>query len=146
MVVRVVNAQSRTPVDTANLTRVARCAARRLGLRGGGTLEVTCVDAQHLRAVNRDFLAHDRTTDVVSFRYDGEPITGEILVAPAIARRYAREHGLPYAEELARYVIHGLLHWLGEEDRTPRQRARMRRWENRLVAQCAALRDGHPHH
>ena len=75
-------------------------------------------------------------TDVLAFRYDGEPIVGEVLVAPAVALTYARQHRLAYAEELARYVVHGLLHWAGYEDRTMKQQRWMRAQEDRLLAYC----------
>ena len=65
-----------------------------------------------------------------------QTIVGEILVAPAFARRYAKQHRLSYTDELARYVVHGLLHWVGYDDRTVNERRRMRRMEDQLLAQC----------
>lgn len=130
------NAQRRLPVPVPALTRFARRSARRLGIRVGGTIAITFIDAARMRRLNRQFLRHDRPTDVLSFRYEeGEPVVGEILIAPAAARAYAAEHGLPYREELARYVAHGLLHWLGHDDRTRAQQQTMRRLENQLLAQ-----------
>jgi len=90
-----------------------------------------------MRAANRKFLRHQGLTDVLSFRYPNEAVAGEILIAPAAARQYAKRHGIPYRQELARYVLHGLLHWLGHEDRTSRQQRRMRALEDKLLAQCA---------
>ena len=69
-----------------------------------------------------------------------QPIVGEILIAPSQARAYAKAHGISYDEELARYVVHGLLHWMGQEDRTRAQQAKMRRMENELLAHCGAGR------
>jgi probable rRNA maturation factor len=96
------------------------------------------VDAPTMRALNRRFLRHHGLTDVLSFRYDEEPVVGEILVSPAFARRYADDHGVPYRQELARYVIHGLLHWAGHDDQTPSQRKRMRALEDALLGACAS--------
>jgi probable rRNA maturation factor len=93
-----------------------------------------------MRRLNKQFRQHDRTTDVLSFRYDGRavephpPIVGEILIAPSEARAYAKRHGLSYQQELSRYVIHGLLHWKGYDDKTPAQRCRMRALEDSLLA------------
>ena len=97
-----------------------------------------------MRRLNRTFLHHDRLTDVLSFRYATNgisrrrvgpttPIAGEILIAPAAARAYATRHGIPYRQELARYVVHGLLHWLGHEDRTLAQQRRVRQIEDQLL-------------
>ncbi len=136
MTVTVVNAQRTAPVPTARLARLARQALHRLGIAKRGAFEITFLDARRMRQLNRRFLRHDRTTDVLCFRYDGEPVVGEMFVAPSVARAYARRHGLSYQQELARYVIHGLLHWTGLNDRTPTQQRMMRGREDRLLERC----------
>ena len=141
MLVTVINAQRALPIDTARVTRLARCAMRRLRIRERGTLAITFIDDRRMRTLNKRFLRHDRATDVLSFRYDGaggpqRQIVGEILIAPQQARRYAAAHKISYAEELSRYVVHGLLHWLGHEDRTTAQQKAMRQREDRVLAKC----------
>ena len=136
MMVALTNAQRECPVNTALMARVARSAVRTLRIRAPGTLAVTFIGAARMRALNKRFLRHDRPTDVLSFRYDGEPVVGEILIAPRAARAYAKRHGIGYATELARYVVHGLLHWLGDEDRTAAQQQQMRAREDRLLSRC----------
>ena len=89
-----------------------------------------------MRKLNRRFMRHDRLTDVLSFRYPHELVIGEVLIAPACARRYARQHQVAYRLELARYVIHGLLHWVGHNDRTVQEQRRMRALEDTLLKQC----------
>jgi probable rRNA maturation factor len=133
MVVSVRNEQRDAPVNIRRLALLARCAVRRLRIRAQGTLAITFIDARRMRALNRRFLRHDRATDVLSFRYDGEPIVGDIVISPAAARRYARRNGLSYTEELSRYVVHGLLHWLGHKDRTAGQQRKMRAMEDQLL-------------
>ena len=134
MTVRLANAQRGTPVPTARMARVARRTVRRLRIRGRGAIAITFIDDRRMRRMNRRFCRHDRVTDVITFRYDGEPTTGEIFVAPSQARRYAREHGVAYLDELSRYVVHGLLHWTGKDDRTAAQQRTMRRMEDALLA------------
>ena len=136
MDVRVTNAQRRDPVQTEHITRLARCALKCLHIRRAGTFAISFIDSRTMRTLNKRVMGHDYTTDVLSFRYDGEPIVGEILIAPSQARAYAAKHGLAYHEELCRYVAHGLLHWLGHEDATRAQQRRMRALEDRLLARC----------
>ena len=136
MTIRLTNAQDEVRVNVRRMARFTRGAIRRLRIRSAGRLAITFIDARALRALNKRFLDHDRPTDVLSFRYDREPIIGDILIAPAQARRYAKRHRIPYEQELTRYVAHGLLHWLGHEDRTPAQQRRMRTMEDRLLATC----------
>ena len=132
----VVNAQRVLPVKTVSIARLARHALRRLGICSVGTFAITFIDSQRMRTLNRRFRRHDRLTDVLSFRYDGEPIVGEILIAPAAAQGYAKRHRVPYLEELSRYVIHGLLHWVGHDDRTRGEQRKMRLLEDKLLASC----------
>ena len=136
MLVCVSNGQREAPVNAARMSRLARQAIRHLRITTPGTLAITFIGAQRMRTLNKRFMHHDRVTDVLSFRYHGESTVGEILIAPSQARSYAKRHGIPYAEELSRYVVHGLLHWLGHEDRTRAQQRKMRTREDRLLAQC----------
>ena len=133
---RLVNRQRRDRVPVAWLSRVARCGARRLHIAWRGELTVSFIDYQTMRRLNWRFLRHRGVTDVLTFRYSHEPLSGEILIAPACAKRYARRHGLGYQKELARYVVHGLLHWVGHDDATPLQQRRMCALEDQLLACC----------
>ncbi len=142
------------------LKRVASRAVRALRITGRGRLSIAFVDAPTMRRLNRRFLQHRGLTDVLTFRYAEKGVRcqlsgvragrtrhptpvarhltlGEILVSPTFARQYAQEHGVSYEEELARYVVHGLLHWVGHDDRTPMQQRRMRRMEDELLKNYA---------
>lgn len=93
-----------------------------------------------MRRLHGRFLHTRQATDVLTFRYSDAPVTrpnvvGEILIAPAAAARYAKANRLSYRGELARYVMHGLLHWTGHDDRTPAQQRTMRVLEDRLLRQ-----------
>jgi probable rRNA maturation factor len=50
-----------------------------------------------------------------------------------VAVAQSREFGTDWRAELVRYVIHGLLHLLGHDDREPAARRRMKRVESRLL-------------
>ena len=162
MMVSIQNLQREAPVDAARVTKLARCAIRRLRIRERGTLAITFIGTRRMQMLNKRFLHHDRPTDVLSFRYDNaegrrpkarivnglwpqasglRPIIGEILIAPQQARAYAARHKIPYREELSRYVVHGLLHWLGRRDGTPQEQMVMRKQENALLARCGVLSD-----
>jgi len=149
---RITNAQRTDPVNTTQIRRLASHAARQLAIRTRGRIEITFLDARRIQALNKQFLRHDRSTDVLSFRYDvapassrnGPSVVGEIFIAPSEAKAYAKRHGLSYAQELSRYVVHGLLHWLGEEDRSPAQQQRMRHLEDGVLEQCGWRGAGAP--
>ena len=50
---------------------------------------------------------------------------GEIVTSADTARNYAAEHGHGVNEEVALYIIHGLLHLNGYDDTTPKAKATM---------------------
>ena len=72
-------------------------------------------------------------------RIEGQPVlAGDIVVSGETARRAARELGWQPRQELAYYVVHGLLHLAGYDDLTPGERRRMRKAE-RTVMVAAGL-------
>ena len=133
MQIAIADCQRRDAVPIDRLRRLARRAMRRLRITGRGAIAVSFIDSRAMQRLNWRFLRHRGVTDVLSFRYEHGPILGEILIAPAFARTYARDHDGSYHDELARYLVHGLLHWTGLDDRTPAQRRRMRAMEDRLL-------------
>jgi probable rRNA maturation factor len=78
---------------------------------------------KRIRALNKKHLKHDYATDVISFGLQER--LGAVVVSADTARRYARENGLAWREELARYLVHGTLHLLGYDDTSPAKRRKM---------------------
>jgi probable rRNA maturation factor len=69
------------------------------------------------------------STDVLTFPLSetrDPPLEGEIVLSVDTARAVAERLGHEAADEAALYVIHGLLHLCGYDDRTPSQRRKMR--------------------
>jgi probable rRNA maturation factor len=101
------------------------------------TLSVALVDDPTIHRLNREFLAHDEPTDVVTFPLSepgGEPLEGEIVVSVDTAARTAARLEWPAADELLLYVVHGALHLVGYDDRDADSRAAMRAAERRHLA------------
>jgi probable rRNA maturation factor len=95
-----------------------------------GDLSVAFVPLAQLRALHLRHLADDSPTDVLSF--PGNPgwyFAGEIVVAPAMARRRCRRYGISFPEELSLYLVHGYLHLGGLNDLGPGDSEQMRRAE-----------------
>lgn len=147
MVVDFVNEQHQAPVHLRQMQQLARRAIRHLKIKDPGRMTVTFVDNRKMRRLNNRFLSHDWSTDVLSFRYAAEDfkiapsamrhqIIGDVIIAPAQARTFAKRSHIPYTEELSRYLLHGILHWLGHEDKTKTQKQIMRVMENELLVHC----------
>ncbi len=147
------NYQNDCAVQLSKFRKVADIALNALKLRGQGTIEVSFVDDATIREINKQLLKHDYVTDVISIRYDDalqnkrisrcalggsagdEAIVGEIWIAPQVAKQYAIDHAEEYERELARYLIHGLLHWIGFDDHSAQELMRMRRREQCVLDQ-----------
>jgi probable rRNA maturation factor len=94
-------------------------------------LSIALVDDATIAALNQQFLNHAGPTDVISFDLGDD--LGEIIVSAERAVIVARRHRLPPHAELALYLVHGLLHLAGLDDRTPAQRRSMRRAEKLVL-------------
>ena len=132
----------------AKLRRMTSAAAELAGLRDvPGGICVSFLSPAGIERVNEDFLGHHGPTDVISFDYrtgedmdldcgddasDADPSI-ELIVCPAVAYEQAVKRGLPYAEEVALYVAHGLLHAAGYDDLNPKAKRVMRRAEKRVM-------------
>jgi probable rRNA maturation factor len=135
MEIAVANNQRRVRFDLAWLRRAAEsalgpCAASpgdgRFALRALEFVEVAVVSDEAIARVHVRFMGVPGATDVITFDH------GEIVVSAATAQRAAREHGHCVEHELALYVIHGLLHLNGHDDRASTARRRMFRVQERI--------------
>ena len=97
------------------------------------------VSAKEMARVHKDFMDIEGSTDVITFDHGGNPPTmihGEIFISIADAVEQAREFKTSWQSEVARYVIHGILHLLGYDDLNPAARTKMKHQENRLLKAC----------
>jgi probable rRNA maturation factor len=99
-------------------------------------LSIAVVGDRRMRRLNRDYHGVDATTDVLAFPLDDAAAgpAGEVVVCAAVAARAGPRHGHPPRWELLLYVVHGVLHLLGESDARPAAAQRMRRLERRALA------------
>ncbi len=89
-------------------------------------LSIALVDKATIKKLNKKYRKKDKPTDVLSFSYDG---LGEIVISPEIVKKNAKKFKSAFRKELARVLIHGVLHLLGEdhEGEKPAQSKALRR-------------------
>ena len=135
MQINLVNRQRRVRLDARRLARLAdaslaesclyagdgRCVLKKVAL-----VEIAVVSDAVIARVHRQFMNVPGPTDVFTFEH------GEIVVSADTARVQAAEQGHGVTEELALYIIHGLLHLNGWNDIEPRERAGMHRAQERI--------------
>lgn len=101
---------------------------------GPSTAAVRLTTDVELQRLNRSYAGEDHATDVLSFAGSGDHL-GDIAISwPAVVRQ-AREHGHPQTTELALLCVHGLLHLLGWDHASVRERKEM----SRLTVQALEL-------
>jgi probable rRNA maturation factor len=129
-------------VDRAGLRAAARAALTHQSAPGPGALSVKITDAAALHALNAEFLAEDRPTDVLSFPSEASDETdpgtgvryyGDIAISLPTARAQAKAAGHSLLAEMQLLVVHGVLHLLGHDHARVKEKAKM--WQ----AQAAIL-------
>ena len=85
------------------------------------------VSDARIAALHGEFLRDPAPTDVITFLH------GEIVLSAETAQREARQRGLPVAQEIARYVVHGLLHLAGWTDADAGAAADMRLIQEKIL-------------
>jgi probable rRNA maturation factor len=115
-------------------------AAARAG-RDRDELHVILVGRDAVADLNRRYLGREGATDVIAFAlYDpDEPpfpaaTYGELYVCLDVACAAARDCGTSVSHEVVLYAVHGMLHLVGFDDRTPADRTRMKAREREIMS------------
>lgn len=87
-------------------------------------------------------MGEDRPTDVLSFPQmedpqsrrgmEKAPLLGDVVISVETAEAQARERGVTLLEEIELLLVHGILHLLGYDHRTPEERQAM--WDRQARA------------
>jgi probable rRNA maturation factor len=134
--VTIANRQRALRFDLARIRRIVghalpHCIAERGPLPpvlpGLHEVSVSIVSESAMSRVHVDFLGIEGPTDVITFPY------GEIVVCAAIAKDNARRYGNTPDDELALYIIHGLLHLNGFDDLSPAAARQMRTRQAKIL-------------
>jgi rRNA maturation RNase YbeY len=135
------NRHRRLRANLPLLRRLVRAALAQMPGLTGYEVGIRLVDAAQMTAANRRFLRRAGPTDVIAFDYSAAPaprsgaagLHGDLLICLDVAQEHAKQFRTSGASELARYVVHGLLHLRGYDDADAPSRQAMKRAEDRLV-------------
>ena len=101
-------------------------------------ISVAVVDDSTIRQLNQKYLQHDYETDVISFVLDWNEtagtLLGQLIVSTDTAATLAQDVGSTMQEELLLYVIHGMLHLVGYDDKQPAAAIEMRAAEKEYLS------------
>ncbi len=102
--------------------------------------EITIVFGQDrlLNKLKKLYFYKDEFTDVIAFRlneYSNNYVEGEIYISLPRAKINAKKYKDPYNKEIARLIIHGILHLLGFEDKSKAKKVEMTEMEELYLKQ-----------
>ena len=96
-----------------------------------GNLTYAFFNDKDLKEMNIKFLKHDFYTDVISFNdSNNHLIGGNIAISIDRVVENAKLFDVSFDDELRRVMVHGLLHFIGFNDKTKTEKCRMVEAEN----------------
>src|SRR5947208_2823586 len=133
--ISIASPQDAVAIDRASMRRTAVTVLEGEDIHEA-EVSLAFVDNPTIHQLNKRYLQHDEPTDVLSFPLS-EPNTrrlaGELVIGAEVAKAQADSRGHPVEAELALYVIHGLLHLCGYDDKAPANALAMRRRERQYL-------------
>ena len=99
-----------------------------------GEIHISLMSDEGLLEINKKHLNHDDYTDVITFDYSTQnTIHCDIAISTDRVSENAHNEGVSIENELARVMIHGILHCVGFNDQTEDDKRIMRSKENELL-------------
>jgi rRNA maturation RNase YbeY len=120
-------------LHVSNITAWLKDAISSKNIKLGFINFVFCNDI-FLLDLNIKYLNHDTFTDVITFSYSDDILEGDIFISIDRIQENAIDLGVSFENELHRVIIHGVLHLLGFEDKTPHDKEVMTEKENEFLA------------
>ena len=130
--------------EAAELALLRGSEAFGIAWSGPVELSVKLVEAAEQRRLNRDYRSRDKPTNVLAFpAWDpaaplppGLPVLlGDVVLDCETVAREASEQDKSFADHLRHLVVHGVLHLLGYDHRTPGEAAEMEALETAILAE-----------
>ena len=99
-----------------------------------GDIHIALMGDQALLELNQKHLDHNDYTDVITFDYStAKEVNCDIAVSTDRVSENATYEGVSVENELARVLIHGILHCVGYSDNTPNEKQIMRKKEDEML-------------
>ncbi len=91
-----------------------------------GEINIIFCSDDYLLKLNEQYLNHDTLTDILTFDFvEGKTISGDIFISIDRMKENAKLFHVKQSTEMYRLMAHGVLHLLGYEDKTKKQKEMM---------------------
>ena len=121
-----------TDFELSNKEQVSDWVLRVINSKGYklGNLVYAFFNDEDLKDLNIRFLNHDYYTDVISFDETADQVvSGNIAISVDRVKENSTQIGLDFEEEMHRVIIHGVLHFIGFNDKTSLEKKEIREQE-----------------
>lgn len=99
-----------------------------------GNISVIFTGKHDLLKMNNSFLSHNFHTDIITFNYNQETlISGDLFIGIEQVAENAIEFKTTTKLELLRVIVHGVFHLIGYNDSTDKEKAEMRKREDKAL-------------
>lgn len=127
-----INNLTTNPIEEKFLKKITKKVLE--GEKRKRDISIVFVGPERIRKLNKKYRKKNRTTDVLSFPYDN---SGEIVICLQEVKKNAKRFKLIFEKELARVLIHGILHLLGyDHEKNKINAKKMFKKENYYLALC----------
>jgi probable rRNA maturation factor len=118
-------------IDKKSLKKTAAEILKKESIRGRlkkKDLSIALVGQKRIKELNKRYRGKNRPTDVLAFE-DGEN-WGEVIICPVEIKKNAKKFNSTFKKEVARVLIHGILHLFGyDHEKEEKEEKRMRKKE-----------------
>jgi len=121
-----------TDFELSNKEQVSDWVLRVINSKGYklGNIVYAFFNDEGLKDLNIRFLKHDYYTDVISFDETADQVvSGNIAISVDRVKENATQIGVDFEEEMHRVMIHGVLHFIGFNDKTSSEKKEIREQE-----------------
>ena len=121
-----------TDFELSNKEQVSDWVLRVVNSKGYklGNIVYAFFNDEDLKELNIKFLNHDYYTDVISFDETADQVvSGNIAISVDRVKENATQIGVDFEEEMHRVMIHGVLHFIGFNDKTSSEKKEIREQE-----------------
>lgn len=120
-----------------SLRKIKRLVNQALTMIDAREKEISLVicDNKFIQQINKKFFSWDNPTDVIAFPLEdfNDNLWGEIIVSLEEAVNYSLANNIDWEEELARYIVHGILHLAGYSDSEIKEKRKMFAKQEKII-------------
>ncbi|MBN2096893.1 MAG: rRNA maturation RNase YbeY [Candidatus Omnitrophica bacterium] len=121
IIISIKNRQKKININKQEIISVAKQVLLIKG-KQRAELSILLTGKRRIRSLNKKFRKIDRVTDVLSFSQFDPEIIGDVVICPEIAK-----------QQLKLCLIHGILHLLGSDDATKKNRLDMEQEQAQIL-------------